>query len=234
MGPHTRTYKLHSGFRPHSNCESLFSSATEGQQGQIRLGPSLILGSLRLLSSFSVLVWGPIPILGLIPDGIIGVYKLHSGFRPHSNCESLFSSATEGQQGQIRLGPSLILGSLRLLSSFSVLVWGPIPILGLIPDGIIGAYKLHSGFRPHSNCESLFSSATEGQQGQIRLSPSLILGSLRLLSSFSVLVWGPIPILGLIPDGIIGAYKLHSGFRPHSNCESLFSSATEGQQPTTT
>ena len=39
--------------------------------------------------SFSVLVWGPIPILGLIPDGIIGVYKLHSSVRPHSNFESL-------------------------------------------------------------------------------------------------------------------------------------------------
>ena len=32
---------------------------------------------------------GPIPILGLISDGVIGYIKLHSSVRPHSNLESL-------------------------------------------------------------------------------------------------------------------------------------------------
>ena len=36
---------------------------------------------------------GPIPILGLIPDGIIGVSKLHSSVRPHSNLESAKSQS---------------------------------------------------------------------------------------------------------------------------------------------
>ena len=34
---------------------------------------------------------GPIAVLGLISDGIIGYIKLHSSVRPHSNLESLLS-----------------------------------------------------------------------------------------------------------------------------------------------